>query len=384
MTDTGALALPIPDPTIATPPPSPTEVAQAQKEMRGKLQDFGIYGAPPEVTNDPALPLFLQMAEAAGSKVDLEKLSPEERAIHAHLRETYGDSQPAGATPKNGKQSEPTKAPVDAGQTAKELGAAKAALLRDGWPEAAIARLSDEEIRTVGEKRVAEQKRVDDQFKTLREKIRGDTTKDAEPTEETDADPGHVEAPGRTARPPQDKALVAAEKKIRETFAEHFGEDAGKEVATSTIGVLRDLVAPMQAQHQKLEQTIGVLADALEDVLASNIRQAWISSGDERVNDPEAWKQVRESYGDLAQTGKYRGMEGMREAYEHARLITLGPTPAGTTPAAQRAAEARLHADKASGRLAAPVRTGQETLSSGDRALFDLFAQFNGMQSAEG
>lgn len=360
------------EPNVAEFRLTPAQAAGKEPLPAPKVEEEAEFADP---TKDPAWAAF-ERAHAdsvtptsRGEQDDaalVASLSPEMAMLLGQKVSTAGpkESSPAASKTEDAKN---TRSPEDIEKRTKAL----AALKRDGWKETMIQKLTDEELLEVGLQRHESQATIDSKLGERRQELR--EVKQAAPetkTLESGATPASG-GPGQTASPTFDVAVKDAAADISRQFAEQFGEEVGKPVAVAMESGLRKLAAPILEQTQGLYRALQVVGDVIEDWVARDVRRDWKDEYPDTAA-PETWAKIEKAYVDLATTGKYQGIEGMREAYEHARRIVM-PGVQPRSVAQRSAAEAQENAQKAAGGLTIGARNAALDVKTDEAREFEAF-----------
>jgi len=345
-------------------------------------------------TKDPAWAAYQQALSAnqippQRTASDVEKFIVEQVGGHEiadalkNLNKPPEAAKPATAPQQPAKEAAPAQAAQPNTDTPEALQArtsALAALKRDGWTEAAIKKLADDELLQIGTARFKSQTDVDSSIADLRTRL-GQAGNKPKPDAANEVDATRVSGgPEQTASPTFDVSVKAAAEALGKQFTEQFGEDIGKPVGTAMEAALRQISQPLLAQNQQLSQGLEAVAGYLVESAARDIKREW------RTEYPAAlagdtWAKIQDTQEKLAKTGSYQGLEGIFESFEHARRIVL-PGAQPVSVSARDAQEQQLNDIKAAARPIVGGRTPGVTTKSADMELYEKYLQANKLSAS--
>ena len=221
-----------------------------------------------------------------------DELPQEEMSNHEVADATEVDSQ--SSEDDSGKPAE-----LDSDDYAKAI----AALQRDGVPRSVIDQMADENPQSIvdwGLKRAKVQSDVDSygaKVKELEEKLSSNNESDDSKKESVATD--------------QPSNAVEAMNRYESEISEVFGDEAAKSVMSPIRDLVEETSQVLTQQHQMMQQIYSVMERQAIDQSRGRLGERF-----SRLNDDEAFTEVVEQMGKLAQVGEYENLDDlMTDAY---------------------------------------------------------------------
>lgn len=328
--------------------------------------------------------LMSPRAETIEQEAARAGLPPEIAAMLQHGGDpTKAAAAAAATTTKPAEGSTAAQNTQPAAKT-EEKATAFAALKRDGWPDAAIEKLDPAVLLEVGTARAKAQEAIDSKLNERRQqKAAKGSAGEGESSEAQDdaSEDGATRAavgPGQAAPPVADLARRAAADFTAE-LSEAFGEEIGKPLGEKLERGFVEVANAASSGNEALREGLSTLAGFLQELVVRDVRRNWETEYPDALAG-ETWTDIQKAHSTLVATGKYQGLEGYVQAYDHARnLVKPGLTPASA--AKRRAAEDARIAEEAASQPIGSGASARQGVATEDAAAWDAFVRSERMSN---